>query len=119
MGLTVSLPCQDAATSTHLSEQPEEPTLDLSPTGPEPGFRQRSVSHPELRRGKRKRKKKYKSIRFYQVKRLRRSRKRREKREQGKATKQVDSPVDEEDYLMPPLEIAEDLCPQMIAIPEP
>merc|ERR1712072_903816 len=70
----------------------------------------------------RKRKKKYKSIRFYQVKRLRRSRKRRIKREQqllGKATKQVDSPVDEEDYLMPPLEIATDLCPQMLAIPEP
>merc|ERR1712098_542199 len=109
-------------TSTHLSEQPEEPTLDLSPTGPEPGFRPRSASQPELRRGKRKRKKKYKSIRFYQVKRLRRSRKRRVKREQGpgKARKHVDPSIsDEDDYLMPPLEIAGDPCPPMISLREP
>jgi len=118
--LTVSLPCQDAATSTHLSEQPEEPTLDLSPTGSEPGFRPRSASQPELRRGKRKRKKKYKSIRFYQVKRLRRSRKRREKQGTGKARKHVDPTISgEDDYLMPPLEIAGDPCPPMISLREP
>jgi len=105
----------DQTTSTQLSEQLDDPAKrrvseTLTRAGSEP-----------LRRGKRNRKKKYKSIRFYAVKRLRRSRKRRQKREeqQEKARKTVDAPLPEEDILMPPLEIAEDACPEMVSLREP